>query len=91
MAMPRIIIAVLKFSEATITTIGMTSSITLIRAVNFPICSSSYNGQVKFQDSAYYLKKQLFADILGIAVMAFVAQIDYRVWKNFWFLAYAGA
>lgn len=53
--------------------------------------TSSYNGQVKFQDSAYYLKKQLFADILGIAVMAFVAQIDYRVWKNFWFLAYAGA
>ena len=23
--------------------------------------------------------------------MAFVAQIDYRVWKNFWLLAYAGA
>ena len=53
--------------------------------------TSSYNGQVKFSDSAYYLKKQLFADILGIAVMAFVAQIDYRVWKNFWLLAYAGA
>ena len=53
--------------------------------------TSSYNGQAKFSDSAYYLKKQLFADILGIAVMAFVAQIDYRVWKNFWLLAYAGA
>ena len=38
--------------------------------------TSSYNGQVKFKDSAYYLKKQLFADVLGIAVMAFVAQID---------------
>ena len=53
--------------------------------------TSSYNGQAKFSDSAYYLKKQLFADTLGIAVMAFVAQIDYRVWKNFWLLAYAGA
>ena len=53
--------------------------------------TSSYNGQVKFKDSAYYLKKQLFADVLGIAVMAFVAQIDYRVWKKFWLLAYIGA
>ena len=53
--------------------------------------TSSYNGQVKFKDSAYYLKKQMIADVLGILVMAFVAQIDYRVWKRFWLLAYAGA
>ncbi len=53
--------------------------------------TSSYNGQVKFADSAYYLKKQLLADALGIAVMAMIAKIDYRVWRNFWFLAYAAA
>ncbi len=53
--------------------------------------TSSYNGQVKFADSAYYLKKQLLADALGIAVMAMIAKIDYRVWRNFWFLAYAVA
>lgn len=72
---------------------------TLLIMVFFLICfglvmlysTSSYNGQVKFKDSAYYLKKQLFADVLGILVMALTAQIDYRVWKKFWFLAYAGA
>ena len=53
--------------------------------------TSSYNGQVKFADSANYLKKQLLADVLGIAVMAVIARIDYRVWKRFWFLAYAAA
>ena len=53
--------------------------------------TSSYNGQVKFADSAYYLKKQLLADVLGIAVMTVIAKIDYRVWKRFWFLAYAAA
>ena len=46
--------------------------------------TSSYNGQVKFADSAYYLKKQLLADVLGIAVMTVIAKIDYRVWKRFW-------
>ena len=53
--------------------------------------TSSYNGQVKFADSTYYLKKQLLADVLGIAVMAVIAKIDYRVWKSFWFLAYVTA
>jgi cell division protein FtsW len=53
--------------------------------------TSSYNGQIKFADSAYYLKKQLLADVLGITVMAVIARIDYRVWKRFWFLAYAAA
>lgn len=53
--------------------------------------TSSYNGQVKFQDGAYYLKKQLLADVLGITVMVFIANIDYRIWKRFWFLAYAAS
>ena len=28
--------------------------------------TSSYNGEVKFHDSFYYLKKQVFATLLGI-------------------------
>lgn len=52
--------------------------------------TSSYNGQVRFKDGAFYLRKQLQADVLGIAVLAVVARIDYRVWKNFWLLAYIG-
>ena len=45
--------------------------------------TSAYNGQVKFHDSFYYLKKQAFATALGIAMMLFVAKIDYHVWQRF--------
>ena len=31
--------------------------------------TSAYNGKLKFQDSFYYLKKQIFATLLGIAGM----------------------
>lgn len=44
--------------------------------------TSAYNGQVKFHDSFYYLKKQLFATILGLVMMLFVANIDYHVWQK---------
>lgn len=40
--------------------------------------TSSYNGQVKFQDSGYYFKKQLFATSLGLLAMYLVSCIDYR-------------
>ena len=53
--------------------------------------TSSYNGQVKFNDAAYYLKNQLKADLLGIVAMIVVAKIDYRIWKNFWWIAYIAA
>lgn len=53
--------------------------------------TSSYNGQLKFNDPAYYLKKQLFASALGIAAMFFISMIDYHVWKHFWWLAYLAA
>ena len=43
--------------------------------------TSAYNGQVKFHDSFYYLKKQAFATVLGIVLMLFVAGMDYRVQK----------
>ena len=50
--------------------------------------TSAYNGQVKFGDPGYYLKKQLLADVLGIAVMALVACFSYRFWRYFWLVAY---
>lgn len=50
--------------------------------------TSAYNGLIKFQDAAYYLKKQLFATILGVGVMMVVANIDYHFWERFAVLAY---
>lgn len=38
--------------------------------------TSTYNGEVKFHDAFYYLKKQVFATSLGIAAMFFVAEIS---------------
>ncbi|MCI9150975.1 MAG: putative lipid II flippase FtsW [Lachnospiraceae bacterium] len=53
--------------------------------------TSSYNGQLKFKDPAYYLKKQLFASVLGIGAMFVISRIDYHIWKPFWMLAYVVA
>lgn len=44
--------------------------------------TSAWNGQVKFADPAYYLKKQLLATSLGLAAMYAVSCIDFRKWKN---------
>ena len=41
--------------------------------------TSAYNGQVKFHDSFYYLKKQAFATVLGIVLMLFVAGMAFSV------------
>lgn len=41
---------------------------------------SAYNGRLKFQDSYYYLKKQAFATVLGLAGMYMTAKIDYHRW-----------
>ncbi len=43
--------------------------------------TSAYNGQIKFHDSFYYLKKQLFATSLGIAGMYVTAAVDYHRWR----------
>lgn len=45
--------------------------------------TSAYNGEVKFHDSFYYLKKQVFATTLGIAAMFVMANIDYHVLRRF--------
>ena len=44
--------------------------------------TSAYNGRVKFQDSFYYLKKQIFANALGIFLMYIVANMDYHIWEK---------
>lgn len=53
--------------------------------------TSSYNGEVKFHDSLYYLKKQLFATSLGITAMFVMANTDYHVWRRFAVPAYLAA
>ena len=50
--------------------------------------TSAYNGRVKFHDSFYYLKKQLFATTIGIALMYATANIDYHVWQKYAIMAY---
>lgn len=50
--------------------------------------TSAYNGRVKFHDSFYYLKKQLFATTIGLALMYATANIDYHVWQKYAIMAY---
>ncbi|MDO5538776.1 MAG: putative peptidoglycan glycosyltransferase FtsW [Eubacteriales bacterium] len=45
--------------------------------------TSAYNGQVRFMDSGYYFKKQLFATILGLAAMTVVSRLDYHYLDRF--------
>ena len=45
--------------------------------------TSSYEANLEYKDAAYYLKKQLFATVLGIVVMVLLARIDYRFWEKF--------
>ncbi len=40
--------------------------------------TSAYNGRVKFNDSSYYFKKQLFATVLGFIAMIIVSRMDYH-------------
>lgn len=50
--------------------------------------TSSYNGEVKFDDAGFYVKRQIRATLLGFVVMFIVARIDYHFWKYFWLPAY---
>ena len=42
-------------------------------------------------DAAYYMKKQLLANILGLVAMIIVANIPYHFWERFAFLGYAAS
>ena len=50
--------------------------------------TSEYNGRVRFGDSAYYFKKQLFAAALGLGVMYGVSRMDYHLLAGFAVWAY---
>lgn len=50
--------------------------------------TSTYIGRVKFDDAEYFLIKQLIAVGVGFVAMLFVANVDYHVWRYFWFWAY---
>ena len=50
--------------------------------------TSAYNGETKFQDACYYVKKQGIATILGLVGMMIVANIDYHRWESLAFLGY---
>ena len=44
--------------------------------------TSAYNGEIKFGDAFYYLKKQLFATAVGMAGFYAAFRIDYHVWRR---------
>lgn len=50
--------------------------------------TSSYEAAQSYGSSTYFLRKQIFAVILGLAVMIVAANIDYHFWANFATLAY---
>ena len=45
--------------------------------------TSSYEAASNFNDSALYLRKQLFATLVGIIVMAVTTTVDYHKWEKF--------
>ena len=53
--------------------------------------SSAYIAGNRFGDSAFYLRKQLRNIGLGAVAMGFFAAVDYRRWKRWGGVAYAGA
>lgn len=50
--------------------------------------TSSYEASMQLGDSTYYLRKQLFAAILGLGGMMVVANIPYHFWERFAALGY---
>lgn len=50
--------------------------------------ASAYNGQNRFGDQFYYLKKQFFATSIGLLFLYLLAQIDYHIWNNFAVIGY---
>lgn len=52
--------------------------ILVICGLVFLYSTSAYNGRVKFHDSAYYFKKQMFATSLGLMGMYVISCMDYH-------------
>ncbi len=53
--------------------------------------TSSYDGRLKYEDSAYYLKHQLMPTCLGVGVMMLVSRIPYHFYSKLSSLAYVMA
>ena len=51
--------------------------------------TSSYYGFTRYNDSAHYLKKQMFATTLGVIGMFLISIIPYQFWIHFATLGYA--
>lgn len=50
--------------------------------------SSYYTASIKFDDAAWYLKKQIVATALSVVALVFFIVIDYRVWKRYTWILY---
>ncbi len=50
--------------------------------------ASSYTAFDSYGDTAYFLKKQLTAIIIGLVLMIIVANIPYHFWEHFYLLGY---
>lgn len=69
---------------------------TLLFIVLFLVCfglimlysTSSYEANLEFGDPAYYLKKQIFATVIGIGVMVVANLVDYHILEKFATLGY---
>ncbi|MBR4574520.1 MAG: cell division protein FtsW [Lachnospiraceae bacterium] len=50
--------------------------------------TSSYEANIKFEDSAFYFRKQAVASAIGIGVMLFLMLMDYHIVQRFTLTAY---
>ena len=50
--------------------------------------ASSYEAYDSHGDAAYYMKKQLIANIIGLVFMMVIANIPYTFWERFATLGY---
>ena len=51
--------------------------------------TSSYKGSLLHNDTAYWLKKQAFFAVIGIAGMMIISRLDYHIWKKKWWFIWA--
>ncbi len=51
--------------------------------------TSSYEANIKFEDSAFYFRKQAVASAIGLVVMLAVMLVDYHIVQRFAAIAYA--
>ncbi len=53
--------------------------------------TSAYNATLRFGDGTYYVRRQVFAALLGFVAMAFLVAIDYKYWLHLATLLYIGS